>query len=285
MLEQRREQMPLDVIDADERNPGRLREPLRAHQADQQRADQSRPARDRDTADIGEIAARLRHRAFDNRHHRDHMVARREFRNDPTIKPDGCRPDSRPRWSEFSRRPRVRFRKPPPRRHRMNFRFRGSASSNYQSSTGRYGAGTGADDWRGGGGNSAAVRWRFPPTVRREVPPGAEPAASRGGLLAAQPGQADARHQVARHGDQRLLVAGDRGSGLAGLLIGQDLRMRASRRAIRIGAEMGFGAVKKCDRLIVVFFPEVRAAQIKVGVRIGASIEIARVRVWIASSS
>ena len=58
MLEQRREQMALDMIDADERKTGRLREALRAHQADQQRADQSRPARDRDAVDIARACIR-----------------------------------------------------------------------------------------------------------------------------------------------------------------------------------------------------------------------------------
>ena len=87
VFEQRREQMPLDVIDADERKPGRLRKALRAHQADQQRADQPGSARDRDTADISQFAIGLRHRALNNRHHRDHMIARGEFRDDSAIEP------------------------------------------------------------------------------------------------------------------------------------------------------------------------------------------------------
>ena len=58
MFEQRREQMPFDMIDADNRDAGGLRETLGAHQAHQQRSDQPRTTGHRDTADIGESDSR-----------------------------------------------------------------------------------------------------------------------------------------------------------------------------------------------------------------------------------
>ncbi len=58
MLEQRRQQMALDMIDADQRESAALRQSFGAHQSNQQRSDQAGPARHRDTVEVLQAASR-----------------------------------------------------------------------------------------------------------------------------------------------------------------------------------------------------------------------------------
>ena len=57
-LEEVRGDVALQVVDRRQRQPARGREPLRRRDADQQRADQPRPLRDRDQLDVVERRAR-----------------------------------------------------------------------------------------------------------------------------------------------------------------------------------------------------------------------------------
>src|SRR5207249_1583442 len=82
---QRRKQMPLDMVDRGHRDAEALREPLGAHQADQQRADQSRTAGHRDTAKVAERASRCLQRLLDHGQDGDDVVARGQFRNDAAV--------------------------------------------------------------------------------------------------------------------------------------------------------------------------------------------------------
>ena len=85
MFEQGRQQMTLDMIHADHRDAARLRESLRKHQADQQRAHQAGTARDCDSFDVREAASGGVQRALDNRRDRDDVIPRREFRHDAAV--------------------------------------------------------------------------------------------------------------------------------------------------------------------------------------------------------
>ena len=75
----------LQVVDADERQVVRQRQPLRGVHPDQERARQSGPVRDRHAVQFGQLHARLLHRLSDHRQQRLHMLARGYLRHDAAV--------------------------------------------------------------------------------------------------------------------------------------------------------------------------------------------------------
>src|SRR5215469_74136 len=85
LLDERGQDVPLDMVDTDHRLARRLHQALRAHQADQQRADEARPAGHGDTIDVAEGAPGGFYRALNQGHDRDDVIARRELGHDSTV--------------------------------------------------------------------------------------------------------------------------------------------------------------------------------------------------------
>ena len=83
--QEERRDVPVQVVDGDERQPPRPRERLRRRDADEERADQPRPGRDRDGVDVVERRAGAAERLLD--HGRDELEVppRRDLRDDPAV--------------------------------------------------------------------------------------------------------------------------------------------------------------------------------------------------------
>jgi hypothetical protein len=81
--QQRRQQVPFEVVDADDRLAER--EPQRVGHArpDQQRAGETRPLGERDAVQVGELEARLGDDLLDQRDQPPDVVARRELGTTP----------------------------------------------------------------------------------------------------------------------------------------------------------------------------------------------------------
>jgi hypothetical protein len=85
-LQVRREKMPLEMVDADERDPTREGQSLACREAHEQRADQPGPGRRGDEPDVLEADARPSQRFFENRGQIFEVRARRHFRNDAAVR-------------------------------------------------------------------------------------------------------------------------------------------------------------------------------------------------------
>ncbi len=85
--------VPLDVVDADERLSAGVRERLRVADADEQRADEPRSARDGDSVDLVDRDARLVERLVDDRADLLEVLARRDLGHDAPV--DAVRRDLR----------------------------------------------------------------------------------------------------------------------------------------------------------------------------------------------
>ena len=81
-LEVERRDVPVQVVDRRERKPPRPRERLRRGDADEQRADEARAARDADEVDVVERRVRLAERLPDDRQHELEVPPRRDLRHD-----------------------------------------------------------------------------------------------------------------------------------------------------------------------------------------------------------
>ena len=125
MLERGREEMPLHVVHADHRNPARERERLGEAHADEQRADESRRVRHRNGVD--RVAAGVGNRAFDDRHDRREMRARRDLGHDAAENPMHVLRENDERLERRRRRP-IRTARPPMFR-RTTSRCRARASA------------------------------------------------------------------------------------------------------------------------------------------------------------
>ena len=76
------QQMPFDVVDARERQSRRGRQGLAHLHADEQRADQTRPARHGEAVEIAQLDRRLAQRLVDHRQHPLQVIARGQLRHD-----------------------------------------------------------------------------------------------------------------------------------------------------------------------------------------------------------
>ncbi|MBV6418065.1 MAG: hypothetical protein CMLOHMNK_02845 [Steroidobacteraceae bacterium] len=84
-LEERREQMPLEMVHVDGRHAPRVREAARERGAGQQRTDETGTRRAGDAVDVTAIRTGRRERLAHERHEAAHMIARGEFRHDAAI--------------------------------------------------------------------------------------------------------------------------------------------------------------------------------------------------------
>ncbi|ABA52958.1 hypothetical protein BURPS1710b_A0840 [Burkholderia pseudomallei 1710b] len=83
--EQRRQQMPFEVVDADGRLVPRERERVRDARADEQRAREAGPLRERDRVDVVAARAACGEHLFEQRQRAANVVARRELGNDTAV--------------------------------------------------------------------------------------------------------------------------------------------------------------------------------------------------------
>ena len=77
--------MPVQVVDRNEREPARPGERLRRLHADEQRADQPRPARDRDAVDVVERRVGLVERLANDGRRELEVPARRDLGHDAAV--------------------------------------------------------------------------------------------------------------------------------------------------------------------------------------------------------
>ncbi len=77
--------VPLDVVDCDERDACSETDRLSVRHSDQQRSDQPRPCSDCDSIEGREVHPRLIERFSNNGHHRSKMLPRGELRNNPSV--------------------------------------------------------------------------------------------------------------------------------------------------------------------------------------------------------
>jgi hypothetical protein len=84
-LEIERGDVAVEVVDGDERQPTRPRNRFCCGEADKKRADQPRPAGDRDTVDVPKARVRLNERLADHRRHELEVPPRRDFRHDAAV--------------------------------------------------------------------------------------------------------------------------------------------------------------------------------------------------------
>ena len=84
-LEVERGDVPVEVVDRDERQPPRPRERLRGGEPDEQRADQPRPLRHGDAVDVVERRARLGERLADHRRDELEVAPRRDLGHDAAV--------------------------------------------------------------------------------------------------------------------------------------------------------------------------------------------------------
>ena len=84
-LEEERSDVPVQMVDGNEREAPRPGERLRGLHADEQRADQPRPARDRHRVDVVERGARLAERFANDRRGKLEVPARRDLRDDAAV--------------------------------------------------------------------------------------------------------------------------------------------------------------------------------------------------------
>ena len=261
--------MALDMIHADHRDAARLRQTLREHQADQQRADQSRAARDCDSLDVREPASRRAQRALDDGRDRDDVIARREFRHDAAVCAmdivlvgDGAR-------ANFGDARRGGFE------HRGGSVVARRFNSEYQHRV----------QSAGGGARGAAARrfvgrrrqLRAPRARADRGPRGWCGRAGGGRQECGQPRDADARGQVARTCGERLLIGGRGLGGFARLLETQPFERVGFAEPRGIRGEPDFRALEERLRLPVVPARDVRAAEVEVRVRV-ARIDRNRMR-------
>ena len=84
-LKVERRDVPVEVVDRDERQPARPRDRLRRAEPDEQRADQAGPLRHGDPVDVVEGDAGLAERLTDHRRHELEMPPRRNLRNHSAV--------------------------------------------------------------------------------------------------------------------------------------------------------------------------------------------------------
>jgi hypothetical protein len=82
IAEERRQQVPLHVVDPIQRQPGCEREARRKLNADEQRADQAGPLGDRQPVELGELDLRARQRLLQHGHRSGQVVSTRQLRHD-----------------------------------------------------------------------------------------------------------------------------------------------------------------------------------------------------------
>ena len=75
----------MQMVDRDERKAPRPRDRLRGRDADEERADEARPARDRHRVDSVQRRAGLDERLLDHRRDELEMPARRDLRHDASV--------------------------------------------------------------------------------------------------------------------------------------------------------------------------------------------------------
>ena len=78
-------EMPLEMVDAEQRNAACEGEGLRGREADEQRPDQARPRRGRDEPDFGQSHSGLRERLLEHRGQVLQMRAGRQLRHDAAV--------------------------------------------------------------------------------------------------------------------------------------------------------------------------------------------------------
>ena len=84
--QERRVDVPFQVVDGDQRHPVDVRERFRDRTAHEQRADQPRPLGDGHPVQLPQSHARIGERLLDHRHDDFEVAARGELRNDTAVR-------------------------------------------------------------------------------------------------------------------------------------------------------------------------------------------------------